>query len=402
MTDRFHADLPGRHKPEPEPGGPLGVYDQVEILAVQLLDHLASDTCVCEQGTACGMCLLSVVESNDYAQHAAAWAAASVSLGIANFGPKVSLGAAAARWAITTTGRRGRNEKESFAGELLTGPLHRHDGYDRAGRPRCWCGSIAERDHATGDLVCTLAGVALDVADDAAVVQSGRITEAVDDMAFTVESAWRRFLVAEPAAEPGELGLPAHSSRGDALRALHRMRSTLHSVFGVDETRRAQLCLWPTAAPDDNHQHVAVAGEYEDTIACLCGGPLIDGGDDLVAGEITCARSKVVIWQPDHQHLAVAGDGDGKIACACGGPISDGREGKGPRLYQLSPGDVPVSCVRTGTVIWSPEPPNRETDADRAAAAEARLMQIPYEDLGPAARTLRDNPRGRRSGGLEI
>ena len=299
MAGRFHNELPGRTKPAPEPGGPLGVADQVEVVAVELLDHLASDTCVCDQAKACGLCLLSVVESNDYAKAHAAWTAASVSLGIANFGPDVSLGMAAARFAVTTTGRSGRRHKESFASEQLTGPLHRHDGYGADSRPRCWCGSIAERDHDSGDLVCALAGVNLDVADHGAVMQSGRITEAVDKVALAVESAWRRFLAAEPASEPGELGLPADSSRGDALAALHQMRALLHGVFGVDETRRAQLCLWPTAAPDDNLQHHAVAGDHEDTIACLCGGPLIDGGDDLVAGEITCARSQVVIWTPD-------------------------------------------------------------------------------------------------------
>ena len=376
--------------------------DQVEMVAVELLDHLASDTCVCDQTKACGLCLLGVVKDNDYAQAHAAWTAAALSLGIANFGPDVPLGAAAARWAVTTTGRSGRREKESFAGEQLTGPFHRHDGYGADGRPRCWCGSIAERDHTSGDLVCALAEVNLDVADNAAVVQSGRITEAVDDMALAVESAWRRFLVAEPASEPGELGLPADSSRGDALSALHRMRAQLHGVFGVDETRRAQLCLWPTAAPDDNLHHHAVAGEHEDTIACLCGGPLIDGGDDLVPGEITCARSGVVIWEPDRRHVAVAGDIDGNIACLCDGPVSDGREGKGPRSYELSPRDAPVACVRSGTVIWSPEQPNREPDVERAATAEELLMEIPYEYLGPDGRTLANNPRDQRPDGIGI
>lgn len=65
---------------------------------VELLDHLASDTCVCDQPKACGLCLLGVVEDNDYAQAHAAWTAASRSLGIANFGSGVSLGALAARW----------------------------------------------------------------------------------------------------------------------------------------------------------------------------------------------------------------------------------------------------------------------------------------------------------------
>lgn len=140
------------------------------------------------------------------------------------------------------------------------------------------------------------------------------------------------------------------------------MRALLHGVFGVDETRSAQLCLWPTAAPEDNfhhHHHHAVASDDEDTIACLCGGPLIDGGDDLVPGEIICARRGVVIWEPDRRHVAVAGDAEGNIACLCDGPVSDGREGKGRRFYELSPSDAPVACVRSGAVIWSPEQPNR-------------------------------------------
>lgn len=84
-------------------------------------------------------------------------------------------------------------------------------------------------------------------------------------------------------ASPESWGSPQNTSRGDALSALHRMRALLHGVFGVDETRRAQLCLWSTAAPTttSNHHH-AVASDHKDTIACLCGGPLIDGGDDLV------------------------------------------------------------------------------------------------------------------------
>lgn len=103
MAGRFHNELPGRTKPDPEPGGPLGVADQVEVVAVELLDHLASDTRVCDQAKACGLCLLRVVENNDYAKAHAAWTAASLSLGIANFGPDVSLGMAAARFAVTTT-----------------------------------------------------------------------------------------------------------------------------------------------------------------------------------------------------------------------------------------------------------------------------------------------------------
>ena len=87
MTGRFHTELPGRSKPDPEPGGPLGVAEQVEMVAVELLDHLASDTCVCDQAKACGLCLLGVVKDNDYAQAHAAWTAAALSLGIANFGP---------------------------------------------------------------------------------------------------------------------------------------------------------------------------------------------------------------------------------------------------------------------------------------------------------------------------
>ena len=400
MTGRYHTTLPGRHDPKPEPGGPLGVGDQVEVVAVQLLDHLASNTCVCDQDQVCGLCLLRVVEDNDYAQAHAAYTAAALSLGIVNFGPNIPLGVAGARFALTTTGHSGRNQREAFAGEPLTRPLHRHDGYDPTGRPRCWCGSIAERDHSTGDLTCALSGVPLNVANDAAVVQSGRITEAVDDMALTVESAWRRFLAADPAGDPGELGLPSHSSRGDALRALHQMRATLHSVFGVDETRRAQLCLWPTAEPDDNSQHVAVAGGYEGTIGCLCDGPISDGGGP--GNPTTCVRSGVVIWEPDHQHVAVAGDIEGTIGCLCDGPINDGSENKGPRFYELSPSDGPITCIRSGAVIWSPEPQDRGADSDRAAAAEERLMQIPYEDLGPAGRTLVDNPRDGRRGGIEI
>ena len=151
------------------------------------------------------------------------------------------------------------------------------------------------------------------------------------------------------------------------------MRALLQGVLGVDETRGAQLCLWPAAAPDDNLHRHAVAGEDEDTIACLCGGALIDGGDDLVPGEITCARSGVVIWEPDRRRVAVAGD----IACLCDGPVSDGREGKGRRFYELSPRAAPVACVRSATVIWSPEQPNREPDVERAATAEELLMEIP-------------------------
>ena len=229
--------------------------DQVEVVAVELLDHLASGTCVCDQAKACGLCLLSVVENNDYAKAHAAWTAASVSLGIANFGPDVSLGMAAARFAVTTTGRSGRRHKESFASKQLTGPFHRHDGYGADGRPRCWCGSIAERDQASGDLVCALACVNLDVADHGAVMQSGRITEAVDDVALAVESAWRRFVAAEPASEPGELGLPAQSSRGDALaappdtgpapRRVRRRRDTSRSSVPLAHGRPRRELLAP-------------------------------------------------------------------------------------------------------------------------------------------------------------
>lgn len=103
---------------------------------------------------------------------------------------------------MTTTGRSGGREKESFVGEQLTGPFHRHDDYGADGRPRCWCGSIAERDHASGTLVCALAGEPRrDRQRRGGAV--GRITEAVDDVALAVESAWRRF------SEPGELGCPS-------------------------------------------------------------------------------------------------------------------------------------------------------------------------------------------------
>ncbi len=317
MAERYHTNLPGRSGPDPEPGGPSGVADQVELLAVQLLDDAAAGSCICNRGRLCGWCLLLVVQDNDYARAVAAYQGAAASLGVASIGPGIALGASAARFALSTTGRRGREQRESFANEQISGPFHRHDGYSPDGRPRCWCGSIAERDHSTGDLVCNLSGLELSVADNAAVMQSGRMTEAVDDMALTVEAAWRRYVVADVAGDPGELGLPAGSSRGDALAALHQIRATLHSVFGVDDARRAQLCLWPVAEPADADQHQAIAGDYEGTIGCLCGGPLSDGGGE---GEpITCVLSGVVIWHPDlvtldqartrHRHLSGPGRG---------------------------------------------------------------------------------------------
>lgn len=255
MAERYQTSLPGRSGPEPEPGGPSGVADQVEFVAVLLLDDAAAGSCVCDSGQLCGWCLLLIVEDDDYARAVAAHQSAAVSLGIANFGPTVTLGAAALRFGLGRTGRRGRESRESFANAQISGPLHRHDGYDQDGRPRCWCGSIAERDHFTGDLVCSLSGMELNVADDAAVVQSGRMTDAVDGMALTVEAAWCRYVVADVAGDPAELGLPSHSSRGDALAALHQMRATLRSVFGVDDTRRAQLCLWPVTEPAAADQH---------------------------------------------------------------------------------------------------------------------------------------------------
>ena len=207
--------------------------------------------------------------------------------------------------------RRGAEERESWAGEKITGPFHRFDGCDHDGRPRCWCGSIAERDRSTHAVVCALSQLPLRPEDAATSVQSGRLAEAVDDMALAVESAWRRFVAAAPAAEPGALGLPARSSRGDAIAALHDMTANLHSVFGVDEARRAQLCLWPVASPEDHtdtadagrlrrraqhYEHRAVPGEHEGTIACACGGGLSDGGGE--GQPITCVRSGVVIWNP--------------------------------------------------------------------------------------------------------
>ena len=120
------------------------------------------------------------------------------------------------------------------------------------------------------------------------------------------------------------------------------------------------------------------------------------------ASEASSGSSGVVIWEPDCQHVAVSDDIEGTIGCACDGPISDDSEGKGPRFYGLSPSDGPITCVRSGAVIWSPEQPSRETEAERAATAETRLTQFPYEHLGPAGRTLGDDPRDGRRGGLGL
>ena len=86
----------------------------------------------------------------------------------------------------------------------------------------------------------------------------------------------------------------------------------------------------------------------------------------------------------------------------CDGPVSDGSEGNGRRFYELSPSDAPVACVRSGTVIWSPEQPNREPEAERATTAEELLIEIPYEYLGPDGRTLVNTPRDGRPDGIGV
>jgi len=98
-----------------------------------------------------------------------------------------------------------------------------------------------------------------------------------------------------------------------------------------------------------------------------------------VSGVDETRRSQLCLWPvaaPDDNlhHHAVAGDHEDTIA----------------RLY-----------VRSETVIWSPEQPNREPDVERAATAEELLMEIPYEYLGPDSRTL-VNPRDQRSDGIGI